>query len=809
MAIVVPTADYSPLYRALNFQAEARQASYLPKQMKLQAAGLDLQQRQLNASAGASIAGAVVGGVLSVTRDIIGLVKADQLEKQKQKALVDDQTFRAYVRDAVLNGKAHLRTGAQFGQEEGVAGAGSSAGAEDVSIAFDDGGDLEKMYQERLAAINKDRWMDPEVKSWAREQLYKTYSTNKEEALNYFSQKLVKDRAEQFAAGADQILKASVASEDPSAIDKYVDGASFLTDAERTNTKAKLHADYQKQVAEAQYTRAETTWRRIATDSGSAQALTLLNGQGYDLETKKKLAAAIEDQAKKAQGVHNDGSVTMFAEIVKAQEGGKSPGTPADAARVAIESVPEPYRVEVEKAIRSQQAAVVSGHTMDQMNQTPVRNDLVELRKLYESVKADKTGAYDGVAEQRQKDLNVIEARIKDLEPKQGVDSEASKQERARLLLKLARIRGEAANQEGVSTMSKSERVDATIALFEEAMKWKEGPLDIGSAFEDTIQAIVKSESQMVDVFVGDIAQKLGEALKGKAKGMAAAELDPYIDAATQYATGLIKDYASETGRQPSAKELADVKSKVMGLFISAQYAVTRKDSVQNTTRWFIFGNKPAEEQLSALQAQADRGELRHAVYQDSNGTTELSPSLGGTLEQLWALQTDKLASALKVDPSKITQDFAKDGADIDARKVFGYDGKKYIFRASPDGKTQSIYQLGADGKEIPWSQSDVQTSRDAASRQATMEAAKAREAEENQKKAAEKMAVFVSERWKVLQDEGTSEMDISEVETIANDYGLTVDAVKERAAALGIPVGEAKKPEAKPLRVLSRAGGK
>jgi hypothetical protein len=323
MSLIVNQLDYGPLYNALGSLYKGRMAQ--------------AQQQENRANDIKAFTDILVEGVGALT----GLMKETQVASAKNDVQAFDQEAQQKARDLILNNNYTIEDEATRMGGGPVGGVGAT-GEGQKTIKLPD--DYEQWYKDAQENITKKYAGFPDVRSWAQDQLYQSYDAAKKTALNTFYAKTLDDRAKQETIQISNAQKDSIAHQDFRFTEAALQASGSLTPAEKETARMALQADYNYGVKSDQV-------QKAAESGGVDPALALIDGwsKGKQLsqEEEDKLRAQAITGANQASGLWQSRADTAFNAAIE------KGGDPEDAVKQSLAPVPEAFKGNVEKVLRS------------------------------------------------------------------------------------------------------------------------------------------------------------------------------------------------------------------------------------------------------------------------------------------------------------------------------------------------------------------------------------------------------------------------------------------------------------------------
>lgn len=644
MPIQLPQVDYGPVYRAIGMKGSAQQAFFGAQSLDIASRFRDLQRRQQRAD----LAYGVAQSVLQLGQSVYGLFEQVNLEKAKGDLHDLDQTMQDKVRTLIANNQFEWTTDASGNRV----------------MKLDP--ELDRWYEQSVDQLEEKYKSFGRVRSWAKDQLYQMYDTGRNQvAMRYATEQGVALMGQQFETNLSNAMTDAINADDFAPAEGVISSAKWLGPEGQKTLLAQKRQEFELGLIAKDV-------RAIAAAEGYGAAATHVEGLGRsEPETQALLNIARGQQADTGTRLQQEAEKVFQTEVV---EGGQTPAVVID--RI-LRNVPEDYRDELETMLRAKQGGWAHDRTTQRFNL--VRDNLPELRELYEATKLDAAGWYDQVPEQQRQDLEMLSTEIAQKERMLAGPSTTEEQQWADTTLQYiwqSYIRGD------INAHQAREQADRA-GLQAHPAQYNQLMTRFAHEVSPQIEPIMKSIGSMTES-----ALRRAWGLKEKTK------LSPEQQLQLAEAAAHINRTAFDLFQENTKVSPAELSEKLQPLFqafYATEYEALRKPIEEKVL-------ESADRQLSRIQAMVDQGQLDDLVFEDLEGDRYFHPAATNNLQMLWAREQEILEEKLG---QPVTMRLSPQGWDVGALSVFtDASGKRYVFRTE-DGELTPFVLEGQELRRL------------------------------------------------------------------------------------------------------------
>jgi len=638
MPIVLPQVDYSPLYRAIALKGEARTAGIRVESLDVVSRMRDLQERQRKSE----LVFGVAELLLQFGQNVYGIFEQQKLEAAKADLHGLQQEMIGKIQTYIDNNQFSWSTDNKDNK------------VMKMPPEFD------QWYQQSLSAIEEKYKSFQRVRSWAKDQLYQMYDQSTATALNYGRDYAMKQTLQGFNRNLDNAMTDAVNAGDFATVEAVINSArNWLGDPQADNLIAAKRGEFTFRVHEKQV-------RAISATEGFDAAVAHIHGMGLSAEETQSLIQAADNANRITKTAILDQVDTAYRERLKQGD------SPSRIITEILKTVPKWLQDDVEDRLRGIQAQIVSEQTLDQF--TDVRDDVKGLQELYDYVKEDAGGRYEGIPVQHEKDLRMIENRLQaEKQRQEGMspsDREWEKEaHRQWIMIRAMMDRGEI-NWHQAWKMVTNRIYDLSPSVAGSAYN------ELRKFMPEQVQPFMKTLQSDVERIIRD-----WEGLKPRE------ELSPEQLKEIRTAQGYVFDAAVDAIRRKpdiTATELHNEVLQPMAQLYTKSLKVLREPAMERPL-------KAADKTLAQMQALIETEDLGGLVYHDLlTGRVVYAPGLEESLQQLYSRQQQLVAEELGVPFEQVEWKQAPDmQGGIGLIRHYVVAGKEYRFFVPDPGKPE------------------------------------------------------------------------------------------------------------------------
>lgn len=601
MPIRLPQVDYGPLYRAIGLRTGA-------KTSLLGAQSLEVVSRIRKLESQARREETVLGIaqlLLQFGQTVYGIFEQKQFEGAKADLHDLRQEMTGKIQTYIDNNQMSWTTDAEGNK------------------IMEMPPEFEEWYQQSLTQVEEKYKGFDRVRSWTKDKLYEMYDQSTETALNYGRKYAMDQTLTEFNRNVTNAMTDAVNDRDFASVEAVIGSArNWLGDPQADNLLAGKREEFQFRIH-------DTEVRAMAATEGYGAAVEHAQGLDLSAEQTQALLASAHDASVVGEKAIVDRAESVYRE--RLQQG----GSPSHVISEILESLPEWVRDEAEDRLRGIQAQIVADQTLKEF--TGVRDDLPGLRKLYETVKEDATGRYEGIPAQHENDLRMIEARLVQEENRQAALSPSDKEMEKQAHREWVAIRAMMdlpSDKGGITWYQAWRMVGDRIFKFSPSVAW--------GAYEELRNFMPEQVKPFVKSFLSDTEALLRQWWGVKPSKELSPQQREEIALAQGYVYGALVDAIR---RKPdiSPVELRQEIMEPMALLYSKGLDVLHGPAVEQPFR-------PADRTLAEMQAIIESENLGGLMYQDPlTGRMTYAPGLEGALSQLYSRQQEMVAEELGI----------------------------------------------------------------------------------------------------------------------------------------------------------------